>query len=242
MYRHEYKYLASGSALSMLEQRVSSVLTLDPHAAEKGFYHIRSLYFDDLYNSCYRENEDGTQPREKFRIRIYDCDPSVIQLELKRKEGGKTLKRSCSLSLKRCETLLAGAVPDLRSDDCPLYRRFWTAMHTAVLRPATVVAYDRVPYVWMQCGRIVPACNVRITFDRNIRSSLAFRSFLEPALAARPVLGLGSSLMEVKFDAFLPDFIYELLQCGPEGRPLTETTFSKYYLCRKFNTGGRSIA
>ena len=97
MYRHEYKYLASGSALSMLEQRVSSVLTLDPHAAEKGFYHIRSLYFDDLYNSCYRENEDGTQPREKFRIRIYDCDPSVIQLELKRKEGGKTLKRSCSL-------------------------------------------------------------------------------------------------------------------------------------------------
>lgn len=30
-------------------------------------YHIRSLYFDDYYNSCYNENEIGTDPREKFR-------------------------------------------------------------------------------------------------------------------------------------------------------------------------------
>jgi hypothetical protein len=238
MYRHEYKYLAPETGLAMLERRTASVLTLDPHAAGKGFYHIRSLYFDDRYNSCYRENEDGTQPREKFRIRVYDCDPSVIQLELKRKEGGRTLKRSCPLSLDRCRTIMEGGIPGLEADDPPLYRRFWAAMHSVMLRPAVIVAYDRVPYVWMQCGRVVGSCNVRVTFDRKIRSSSDFSRFLEPALPARPVLGLERGLMEVKFDAFLPDFIYELLQCGTLG----ETTFSKYYLCRKFNVDGQRIA
>ncbi|MBP5157374.1 MAG: polyphosphate polymerase domain-containing protein [Treponema sp.] len=238
MYRHEYKYIAPEQVLAMLERRARSVLTLDPHASRKGFYHIRSLYFDDMYNSCYRENEDGTQPREKFRVRVYDCDASVIQLELKRREGGKTLKRSCPLSLDRCRTLMEGGIPDLRPEDPPLYRRFWAAMHSVALRPAVLVAYDRVPYVWMQCGRVVPSCNVRVTFDRKIRSSSDFSRFLEPSFAARPILGLGGSLMEVKFDSFLPDFIYELLQCGSLG----ETTFSKYYLCRKLNTGGQRIA
>jgi hypothetical protein len=238
MYRHEYKYLASGPALSALERRVASVLSLDFHASAKGFYHIRSLYFDDIHNTCYRENEDGTQPREKFRVRVYDCESSVIQLELKRKEGGKTLKQSCPLSLDRLKILMAGGIPALEANDSPLFRRFWTAMHTAALRPAVIVAYDRVPYVWMQCGQVVSACNVRVTFDRNIRSSFDFRGFLNPGLASRPVLATGTSLMEVKFDAFLPDFIYELLQCGA----LAETTFSKYYLCRKLNMSGQRIA
>ena len=238
MYRHEYKYLASGPTLSLLEKRVSSVLSLDPHASAKGFYHIRSLYFDDMHNSCYRENEDGTQPREKFRVRVYGCDPSVISLELKRKEGGKTLKQSCPLSPDRLRVLMEGGIPGLKADDSPLFRRFWTAMQTVRLRPAVIVAYDRVPYVWMQCGKVVPDCNVRVTFDRNIRSSFDFREFLTPVIASRPVLASGSSLMEVKFDAFLPDFIYELLQCGSLG----ETTFSKYYLCRRLNMSGQRIA
>ena len=242
MYRHEYKYLAPDIRFALLEKRVASVLTLDPHTRDRGFYHIRSLYFDDMYNSCYRENEDGTSPREKFRIRVYDCDRSVIKLELKRKKGGRTLKRSCPLSLERCEAVMAGILPDLRNDDGLIYRHFWTAMRTVRLRPATIVSYDRVPYVWMQCGRVVPSCNVRVTFDRNIRSSTDYARFFEPELPARPVLGLGSSLMEVKFDAFLPDFIYELLQGGPSCGSLTETTFSKYYLCRRFDASGRWIA
>ena len=41
----------------------------------------------------------------------------------------------------------------------------------------------------------------------------------------------GKALMEVKFDSFLPDEIYTLLQL--EG--LAASTFSKYYLCRRLN-------
>ena len=43
------------------------------------------------------------------------------------------------------------------------------------------------------------------------------------------VIPLGM-LMEVKFDDFLPDEIYSLLQLDG----LSASTFSKYYLCRKF--------
>jgi hypothetical protein len=38
-------------------------------------------------------------------------------------------------------------------------------------------------------------------------------------------------LMEVKFDEFLPDYIYRALMLDN----LQQTAFSKYYLCRKYS-------
>lgn len=39
----------------------------------------------------------------------------------------------------------------------------------------------------------------------------------------------GQGLLEVKYDELLPDYIYEALQLGN----MRQTTFSKYYLCRR---------
>ena len=69
-------------------------MQIDPHTNKERKYNIRSLYFDDYYNSCFYENENGTDPREKLRIRIYNCSSERITLECKRKEHGKTLKSS----------------------------------------------------------------------------------------------------------------------------------------------------
>ena len=93
-YRHEYKYLASETALRSLSARLKGVLRKDPHTGENGRYLIRSIYFDDMYDTCYLENEDGQPIHEKFRIRAYNGESSFIVLELKRKERGKTLKLS----------------------------------------------------------------------------------------------------------------------------------------------------
>ena len=49
------------------------------------------------------------------------------------------------------------------------------------------------------------------------------------ALPKRPIMPAGWHLMEVKFDEYLPDFIYRSLNLGQ----LQQTAFSKYYLCRK---------
>ena len=91
-YRHEFKYLCSDGELAVLKVRLQGLVRPDPHAGADGVYRIRSLYFDDYYDSCLKENESGTDPREKFRIRIYNHSTEHITLELKKKIRSKTRK------------------------------------------------------------------------------------------------------------------------------------------------------
>ena len=58
-------------------------MKLDPHA-ENGGYLIRSLYFDDYWNSAYEEKESGVLMRKKYRIRIYNYSAESIKLERKK--------------------------------------------------------------------------------------------------------------------------------------------------------------
>ena len=221
-YRHEYKYPISDLEAAVLKQRIRKLMHLDSHVGESGMYHISSLYFDDYYDSCFRENEIGADPREKFRIRIYDKNTDIISLECKRKERGKTLKTSCRLQKSQVEDIMAGR-PVKNMDDDPLLNRFIILQKTKGLKPKVIVDYKRVPY-------IERAGNVRITFDSQLASSKNIEEFLDGNFASRPVMPVGMLLMEVKYDEFLPDFIYDALQLNH----LTQSAFSKYYLCRKF--------
>lgn len=224
MYRHELKYPISSALLPLLRSRVRMLMRPDPHAGADGAYTIRSLYFDDIYNRCYYENENGTDPREKFRIRIYNASDRRITLECKRKERGKTLKFSCPLTREQTELLMKGqCVPDIENQP-PLLRKLTLQMKTRQLRPIVIVEYERIPFVFSNG-------NVRITFDLNISSSDAVEDFLEPTYPRRPIMPAGQHLMEVKFDEFLPDAIYRSLNLGQ----LQQTAFSKYYLCRRFS-------
>lgn len=47
----------------------------------RGYYHIRSIYFDDYHNSSFYSNEAGVDPRVKYRIRIYNAGDASIKLE-----------------------------------------------------------------------------------------------------------------------------------------------------------------
>ena len=96
-------------------------------------------------------------------------------------------------------------------------------MLTRKLRPVVIVEYERIPYVYKNG-------NVRITLDTNIASSSAVGQFLEESIPKRPVMPLGQQLLEVKYDEYLPDFIYRNLQLSS----LRQTAFSKYYICRKY--------
>ena len=59
-------------------------------------------------------------------------------------------------------------------------------------------------------------------------------SFLEEKIRRRPVLEKGMSVFEVKWDEFLPGYIKNHIQLDT----LQWSSFSKYYLCRKYNTYG----
>ena len=223
-YRHELKYICTAAELAMIQGRIHHLIPLDSHAGENGMYQIRSLYFDDYYDRCYYENENGTDPREKFRIRIYNGKTDKISLELKKKERGKTLKLSCPLTEEQCRMLMRGEVLPDCDEYPPVLQKLLLQMKTAMLRPKIIVEYDRVPYVY-KLG------NVRITLDKNISSSLAIDRFLDPTIHKRPIMPAGQHVLEVKFDEFLPDYIYQTLQL----RNLRQTAFSKFYLCRKFS-------
>lgn len=223
-YRHEFKYICSYGQLRMLQVRLTGLIPPDPHAGEEGIYNIRSLYFDDYCDRYLSENEAGTDPREKFRIRIYNHSSERISLELKRKVRSKTQKLSCPLTEEQCRTLMAGEIPELPKDAPAVLRKLCLLMETRLMRPKVIVEYDRVPYIY-------PQGNVRITLDENIRASGRADLFLEDQIPLRPIMPLGQHILEVKYDEYLPDFIYRAVQL-PNLRP---TAFSKYYLCRKYN-------
>ena len=222
-FRHELKYVISAGEIPMIQNRIRHLLPQDPNAGPSGSYTIRSLYFDDYENRCYYENENGTDPREKFRIRIYDHSTEKITLECKRKEHGKTLKTSCPLTVEQTRLLMAGKpIPNIARQP-PVLQKLTVLMLTKRMRPVVIVEYDRIPYVY-------PNGNVRITLDTNIASSSDVGSFLDETIPKRPVMPLGQQLLEVKYDEYLPDFIYRSLQL----HSLRQTAFSKYYICRKF--------
>lgn len=227
-WRHEFKYFSPELLLDEVEKRCSVILKKDSHVGQKGFYHIRSVYFDDIYNTCFYENENGTDPREKFRIRIYDCSDKRISLELKQRKMGKCHKLSCPLSKERLDALVSfdfhNEILVPKQNDEYIYKKFYSEILFRNLHPVNIVCYDRVPYI-NEIG------NVRVTFDRNIRSADDFKNFFNPELASRPILPAGTNLLEVKFDELLPDYIYDTLST----EMLKQTSFSKYYLCRKYN-------
>lgn len=105
----------------------------------------------------------------------------------------------------------------------PVLNRFCMRMASDYMLPKTVVGYDRMPFV---CSN----GNVRVTFDCHIFSSSEIENFFEENVSKRMVLPQGQHLLEVKFDEYLPDYIYHAVQLTN----MRTETFSKYYLCRKY--------
>ena len=226
-YRHEYKYRIDTRQKAVLQLRAQGVLERDSHAGADGEYLIRSLYFDSPDDDCFYENENGVDPREKYRIRFYNCDASRISLECKAKTRGMTRKTACPITPDQCRWFMAGEIPEPERDVSPEQAAMFMQMRQKSLRPVVIVQYTRMPFV---CD----AGNVRVTFDDAITSSNDIAGFLQPEIPLRSVLGTGESILEVKWDELLPSYIRE--QIGLDS--LQWTSFSKYYLCRKYNSCG----
>ena len=222
-YRHEFKYLISEGQKELLRLRLKGLMKPDPYADKSGTYHIRSLYFDDYGNSGYYDNLNGGDPRVKYRIRIYGHSADRIALERKRKERGMTYKTSTLITRSDYDHLVRGELLTDLTKLPPLMRDMQLQIRTRRAHPVVIVDYDRTPFVCRNG-------NVRITLDANIASSREFARFFDEKLPRRPVLQRGVSLLEVKYDEFLPDPIYRALQLDS----LTQTAFSKYFLCRTY--------
>lgn len=219
-YRHEYKFQLNPGDYLSVRARLRAVLASDIHADENNEYHIRSIYFDTPGDTALREKIDGVNYREKFRIRFYNGDLSHIKLEKKSKVNGLSRKQTASLSQAEAEQLLEGICPGIDTQR-PLLTEFVSKMKHRQLRPKTIVDYIREPFVFA-------AGNVRVTLDRDIRTgTVNGAQALTPTAVTVPA-GAQNPLMEVKYDAFLPEIIRDIVWLGSR----QAGAFSKYAACR----------
>ncbi len=219
-YRHEWKHEINYSDMLIIRQRLRAVAASDPHAKD-GKYHIRSLYFDNLDDKALREKIDGVNGREKFRIRYYNGDTSVINLEKKSRLNGLGTKFSARLTKDEVYRIIAGDIEFMRDSEDPLLPEFYCKMKYQQLRPKTIVDYEREPYIY------APG-NVRVTFDYDIRTGLTGTDFLNPDCVTIEAGRDKTIILEVKWDDFLPSIIRDCVNV--RGRHVT--AFSKYAQCR----------
>ena len=81
------KYLINMPEWALLRARLPAGVQRDAYAGPNGEYMIRSLYFDDYWNTAYEEKDGGVLKRHKYRIRVYNCSDARILLERKNKFG-----------------------------------------------------------------------------------------------------------------------------------------------------------
>lgn len=219
-YRHEWKHEISYLDLLVLRQRLRAIARPDPHASG-GKYEIRSLYFDTPTDKALREKLDGVSRREKFRIRCYNGDTSLIHLEKKSKSGGLCGKQIAPLSVSEAQAIVDGRLDWMPGSGRPLLQELYSKMHSQLLRPRTIVDYTREPFVY-------GPGNVRVTLDYDIRTGLDCTDFLNPCVTVPA--GDAPIILEVKWDAFLPTVIRDAVQL--EG--CRSGAFSKYAQCRVY--------
>lgn len=223
-YRHELKYYITLGEYELLQRKLSLTMERDAFAKKNGGeYFIRSLYFDDRDDSAFREKLSGIDKRDKFRIRIYDMRDDVIKLECKHKSNGYIKKQSIGLSRKEYEKLMSGDRLFLLNRPEPFARRMYLEFAQRALKPAVIVDYTREAFVF-------PMEDVRVTFDKNVRTGLRSVDMFNAGIPTYPVIDDYGMVLEIKFNRFLPTYIRSLLQLEASQR----SAISKYVLCRRF--------
>ena len=214
-YRVEDKYLITDVQIEYLKMKLQEVMKGDSHASD-GTYVVRSLYFDDRYNSCLMDNENSIDKRYKYRIRTYNNDLSTIHLEKKSVCKGFVHKDSCDFDIERISDI---TVP--KTEDAFLYKCLYKDVTLKGFHPVSIVEYERMAFV-EKIG------NVRITFDKNIGGCYEIDKFEDPIIPLIPLLPRGTHIMEVKYDEVLPGYIKKLINTGE----YSKTSYSKYYYSR----------
>ena len=203
-FRHELKYIISYSDYISLKSKLSGFLELDSNVDLNGEYIVRSLYFDNFYDKVLNEKINGINNREKFRIRIYNNNTSLIKLEKKVKLNGLCKKESEIISINEYYKIISNDIDWMKYSSKALIRELYLKMKLELLKPKMIVEYIRTPFVYS-------GCNLRITFDRKIKSSVNDIDILNFDM---PLISKDENIiiMEIKYDKFIPDYIKKLIK------------------------------
>ncbi len=222
-FRHETKHIITYSDYLAIRSRLKSLAKSDPNAGPSGKYRIRSIYFDNYNDKALREKIDGVNQREKFRIRCYNGDTSFMKLEKKSKNNGLSNKLATSMTKEEVEQILNGSYEFLKKSKKALFVELYAKMQNQLLRPKVIVEYEREPFIYT-------IGNVRVTFDRNIKTSLYGKEFLQQDIPLLNAQENNLIVMEVKYDEFIPEIMKLCIQVNER----QNSAMSKYAICRRF--------
>jgi hypothetical protein len=223
-FRHELKYYINYREYIVLRNTLKALAQIDKYAGESGEYAIRSLYFDDVYESALMQKLGGSDYRKKYRIRIYNFSDDVIKFEKKIKHGQFVTKKSIHISRGEYDKIIAGEYEFLLRRKEPLAGELFLELKNNRLRPRVIVDYVREAYVY-------PFENIRITFDKDLHSCTWLNDLFDPKTPTMPMYEEGMMVLEVKFEKSLPPHIRGVLNNIDAAQ---RSAISKYVICRKF--------
>jgi len=219
-FRYELKYRLNIQGYILQKMRFENLLQKDPHANTEGYYTVRSLYFDDFWNSAYHEKLIGIKERQKFRIRLYNQSAAMINLERKIKSNQYVTKQVSTIKKDEVDQILAGEADFLLNSGDNLKKLFYYQTYGRVLRPRVIVEYEREAYV-------LGAGELRIVFDKNIRAGQLNFDIFDEHMPMIEAMDKGTIIMEVKFTNFLPEMIRKMLP----SKSADFSSFSKFIMC-----------
>ena len=204
--RYEFKYLVRAEQIDPITAFLSGRLELDKYGESRlrDSYTVRSIYYDSPTFRCYHEKAAGEKNRRKYRVRAYNAEnSSAAYLECKQRRGATYTKRKTRLEIASLTALRARAGFD-RSIAEPggVLGQLLVSMDRWQYAPVALVVYDRAAYV--SPGQ---QDTMRVTLDRNLRARL-FPDLAEIHSEAdlTPLL-YGWTILEVKFNDVVPDFL-----------------------------------
>lgn len=219
--RHEEKYPISFAQFTGLFNDLSSMLVPDPHNHGTG-YLIRSVYFDDYYDSAFYDKVDGNKDRAKLRLRIYSPNDKSVKLELKSKHADAQRKDTIIISVDDANCMLHGDYSFFGRYDGLEDLLLANGIYINGMRPVVFIEYKRLAFMH-------PLNDIRITLDSDIRSNETEFDLFGSAPLLYPSTDYYESLLEVKYNHFLPAYIADILA----KYNLNREAYGKYTLSRR---------
>jgi len=224
--RHELKFFITDVQYHVLSSMLKNVLHPDPNGDENNQYHIRSLYFDTAFDEALNDKISGVANRNKYRIRIYNFSDKMIRLECKSKFRDLISKRSVRITRDLAEQLISADPTGLENTASGLVSDVYREMRTKLLHPVVIVDYLREAYLH-------PVEDVRITFDRQLRTGLNSIDLFNPHVPTVPPFDHEEIILEVKYNHELPPYISQVLSYALRDGAV-QSAISKYVHCRRF--------
>lgn len=223
--RSELKYYLNDVQTEGLQNQLSHLMNLDSFSEGQDGYRVRSLYFDSIDDECLFEKQSGILQRKKIRLRTYGSSGSgTVKFEIKHKLGQLVRKDSVTLGRDEAEEICNGNYSLLLKQNNPVLNNIYATFVSGAYKPKVIVEYQRVAYV-------MPVSNIRITFDKHLRSNINHLDLFSTVQDSMPVVLEGKQILEVKFDQFFPDYLKRVISSLSAER----MAISKYTLARRFH-------